>query len=413
MPMMTPLKGCISASVCILMLWSAQGNAQTPLSLNDAVNFALSHRPEIRASADRTSAAEHLREQAGLIPNPRLFLQSEDLRASHFNFWQDSETFAYAGETLETSGRRGGRIATANQDLERSRLEAEQVRLQIALRVRQAYWTAQAAQFLTKLYQQDDNYFHQIISYHEARFHEGRLAEVDLLRVRLEGERVHAGAAQAELRAERAILDLEREIASPDRTDWQLIEPFEVLEPPSPTPTGADPVLLRVEGKTAHQAIASARANLQLQKASGRPDLEALLGYKRNLGFDTGLVGLQLNLPIFDRNQGAVAAAAADTQAAQEDYAAMRQQLSSQLSIARREYDLQREEYLHTFKPLRDQAVEISDISRAAYKEGGLDLVRLLDAERVRVEAEVSWVEALEGYHQSVISLDHAEGVQP
>jgi cobalt-zinc-cadmium efflux system outer membrane protein len=172
-------------------------------------------------------------------------------------------------------------------------------------------------------------------------------------------------------------------------------------------------VLLRAEGKTAHQAIASARANLQLQKASGRPDLEALLGYKRNLGFDTGLVGLQLNLPIFDRNQGAVAAAAADTQAAQEDYAAMRQQLSSQLSIARREYDLQREEYLHTFKPLRDQAVEISDISRAAYKEGGLDLVRLLDAERVRVEAEVSWVEALEGYHQSVISLDHAEGVQP
>ena len=62
----------------------------------------------------------------------------------------------------------------------------------------------------------------------------------------------------------------------------------------------------------------------------------------------------------------------------------------AQLSIAQREYDLDREQYLQTFKPLRDQAVEISDISRAAYNEGGLDLVRLLDAERVRVEAEVS-----------------------
>jgi outer membrane protein, heavy metal efflux system len=124
-------------------------------------------------------------------------------------------------------------------------------------------------------------------------------------------------------------------------------------------------------------------------------------------------VGLQWNLPIFDRNQGAVAAAAADIRAAEEDYLAVRQQLFAQLSIAQREYDVDREQYLQTFKPLRDQAVEISDISRAAYNEGGLDLVRLLDAERVRVEAEVSWVQALENYHQSVVSLEYAQGVRP
>jgi cobalt-zinc-cadmium efflux system outer membrane protein len=87
--------------------------------------------------------------------------------------------------------------------------------------------------------------------------------------------------------------------------------------------------------------------------------------------------------------------------------------LSAQLSIAQREYDLDRERYLDTFKPLRDQAVQISDITRAAYNEGGLDLVRLLDAERVRIEAEVSWAEALESYHQSVVALEYAEGVQP
>ena len=396
-----------------MALWSAQGLAQTPLSLAGAVSFALAHRPEIRAAVDRTAAAEHMRTQASLIPNPRIFLQSEDLRGSHFNFWQDSETFAYVGETLEISGRRAARIATSTQGLEGSRLQAERVRLQIALAVRQAYWTAEGAQFLARLYREDSNYFRQIISYHEAQFHEGRLAEVDLLRVRLEGERVHSAEARAQLESERAMLDLEREMASPDRTGWSLTEPFETLNPPAPAQQGADPVLLRVEGQAAHQAIAVARAGLQLQKAGGRPDLEALAGYKRNLGDDTALVGLQLNLPVFDRNQGAVAAAVDNNRAAEEDYAAVRQQLSAQLSIAQREYDLDREQYLQTFKPLRDQAVEISNISRAAYNEGGLDLLRLLDAERVRIEAEVSWVQALESYHQSVVSLDYAEGVQP
>jgi outer membrane protein, heavy metal efflux system len=399
--------------LCILVFCSIKGLAQTPLSLAEAVGFALSHRPEIRAAADRAAAAEDQRKQAGLIPNPRIFLQSEDLRGSHFSFWQDSETFAYMGETLETSGRRAGRIATATQGLEGSRLRAEQVRLEIALHVRQTYWKALAAQFLAGLYREDGSYFRQIIAYHEARFREGKLAEVDLLRVRLEGERVHAAEARAQLESERALLDLEREMASRDRTDWKLTEPFEALDAPAPAPPGADPVLLRVEGQAAHQAIAAARANLQLQKASGRPDLEALAGYKRNLGDDTGLVGLQWNLPLFDRNQGAVAAAAADNRAAEEDYAAVRQQLAAQLSIAQREYDLDREQYLDTFKPLRDQAVQISDITRAAYNEGGLDLVRLLDAERVRIEAEVSWAEALESYHQSVVALEYAEGVQP
>jgi outer membrane protein, heavy metal efflux system len=410
---MISLRRCAHALLCILVLCSVKGLAQTPLSLADAVSFALSHRAEIRAAVDRTSAAEDQRQQAGLIPNPRIFLQAEDLRSSHFNFWQDSETFAYVGETLETSGRRAGRIATATQGIEGSRLRAEQVRLEIALRVRQTYWRALAAQFLARLYREDGNYFRQIIAYHEARFHEGKLAEVDLLRVRLEGERVHAAEARAQLESARALLDLEREMASHDNADWKLTEPFEALDAPAPAPTGTDPALLRVEGQAARQAIAAARASLQLQKANGRTDIEALAGYKRNLGDDTMLVGLQWNLPIFDRNQGAVAAAVADNRAAEEDYIAVHQRLAAQLSIAQREYELDREQYLDTFKPLRDQAVRISDITRAAYDEGGLDLVRLLDAERVRIEAEVSWVEALESYHQSVVGLEYAEGVGP
>jgi len=42
-----------------------------------------------------------------------------------------------------------------------------------------------------------------------------------------------------------------------------------------------------------------------------------------------------------------------------------------------------------------------------------MDLVRLLDAEHLRVDADMSWVNALENYHQSVVSLEYAEGVQP
>lgn len=76
--------------------------------------------------------------------------------------------------------------------------------------------------------------------------------------------------------------------------------------------------------------------------------------------------------------------------------------------LAQNVYDAKKAQYLETFLPLRDKAIQISDISRAAYREGGLDFLRLLDAERVRIDAQLSYVRALQDVHLSVVELDYA-----
>jgi outer membrane protein TolC len=134
-------------------------------------------------------------------------------------------------------------------------------------------------------------------------------------------------------------------------------------------------------------------------------------GYKRDVSIDSPIAGIQFDLPLFNRNQGAVAAARADEDAARETYQATHNRLVAELELARREYEMRRDQFMQTFKPLREQAIEISDISRSAYEAGGMDILRLLDAERARVEAELSYVRALEGFHISVAALNYAEGV--
>jgi|ERR1700730_8608210 outer membrane protein TolC len=57
--------------------------AQTPLSIEDAVSQALLNRPELRAASERLIASKHLQTQAKLRPNPRFYFQTEDLRASN------------------------------------------------------------------------------------------------------------------------------------------------------------------------------------------------------------------------------------------------------------------------------------------------------------------------------------------
>jgi cobalt-zinc-cadmium efflux system outer membrane protein len=402
----------LSSAIIGSLLIAHGGSAQTSLTLKDAVSLALSRRPELRASADKLESSSGLRRQAALRPNPRMIFQTEDIRTSNFNFGQDSQTYAYASQVFEARGKRSGRIAVADQIVERGKAQVDSVRREIAFNVREAYWQAEAAQRARELYAQDDDYFRQIVDYHQARFNEGKLAEVNLLRVRLERERLHAAAENANLEAQRALLRLARELSLPTEENWNLVEDFQILEAPMDNSQDSDLLTLRPEGRLALAALAEARANIELQKANRRQDVQGLLGYKRNGPDNTMIAGLQINLPVFDRNQGGIATSEADARAAEENVAALRNQITSEVKLARREYQMRRDQYLRTFQPLFNRAVEISDISRAAYREGGLDLVRLLDAERLRVEAQISWVNSLLTYHQSVAALEYAEGVE-
>ena len=397
--------------VVMVLALSVSAGAQTQLTLDEAVRIALERRPELKAAEARVSAAQGLKSQAGLLPNPRFIFQAENLRASNFDYGNDADSFAYFSQVIETSGRRGNRIAVGEANIGRSRLEEEQLRREIGFRVREAYWLALGVQFARELYEQNDRYFKQVVEYHEARLKEGKIAEVDVLRVRLQAEQIRAALENARLDVDKAQLLLAREMGVITAGPWQLTEHFDQLEEPR-TAKGPVPSTL-VESRLAAQDLAAARANLGLERATGRPDLDAVFGYKRTAGLNTAVAGLQLNLPIFNRNQGASAAAQAETLAAQRTLEATNARLESEATLARKEYEARLRQARDIFAPLHEQADQISDISRSAYREEGLDLLRLLDAERFRVEAQLAWLRALTDYHKSVVNLERAEGVEP
>lgn len=390
----------------------AQDAEPQALSLHDAVQSAMKNRPELQAATQAQLSALRLRRQAGLLPNPRLFYQSENLRPD-MAFTEDVDTYAYVTQVLEVSGKRGARIAAANSAVNRSQLMLEQQRRTIKLRVAQTYWDALRLQYLRILAEENVGFYREIRDYHVKRYNEGKIAAVDLLRVRLEEARAEASMESSRLAEAEAKQRLSREMGSPGTANWRLSESFDVLNPPKEPPSIGTPQDERIDVKLARQAIESARANLMVQKAQGRPDIDALFGYKRTTGLDTMLAGFQLSLPVFDRNQDAAAAARSDIEANRSVLSAVQQQNASDLALARLAYDTWKRQVVDRYRPLLDQAIDIANISRAAYREGGTDLLRLLDAEKLRVDTQSAWVDALGNYHQSVLSLEYAEGLEP
>jgi cobalt-zinc-cadmium efflux system outer membrane protein len=391
--------------------------AQTNLTLRDAVTTAMRDHPLLAAGRDRISVAEGLRRQAGFMPNPRLILQSENTRTygnPSFVYWRDADNFAYLQQTFETAGKRDRRVDLASANVRRAELERELLERQIAGRVKQAYWYAVGARRAEQVLTEDLKNFQRIIEYHEIRVKEGAMAEADLIRVRLERERLLISLSSATLEAERARIHLYREMGQTQFPEVQFTEALEPVADPSGNPADVSQALeKRPEVRLARQLVEVARSSSGLQQAVSKPNVDVLFGYKRTTGFNTMLGGVQVDLPFHNRNQGNIAAAAADLKASESSLAATEALVKAEIQAAQRDYELRKRQVTESFITMRAQADEAARIADAAYREGGTDLLRLLDAQRVRIETQLLYFRALSEYHQSVVALDAALGVAP
>src|SRR5580698_6961383 len=206
-----------------LIPWS--GLAQTPLSLDDAINRALQSRASLKAEAERVSGAEGLRKQAGVLPNPEFQFQNENLRPGQ-TYGRDVDTLAMINQPLDILGKRKERVALAGQGVARSQAEYDLARWQVAQRVKLAYWAARGSQEVQSVLKTTVDNFQKVIDYHAAQLSVGAIAEQDLLRVRLEGERLKISADLAFIDVSRARMELLKEMGQSDLGDVVLTEPL-------------------------------------------------------------------------------------------------------------------------------------------------------------------------------------------
>jgi cobalt-zinc-cadmium efflux system outer membrane protein len=389
--------------------------AQAHLTLADAVSQALAGNPRLSVASARIGVAEGLRKQAGLSPNPRLIFQLENSRFwgnPTFSYPQDTATYAFVAQTVETGGKRNHRVALATENMRSYELEMQLQRYQIVSRVSMAYWAAAGSSRVRDLLQEELESFDRVVQFHRDRVREGAAPEVDLLRIEVERDRLASLATTAGQEAERNRIDLFREMGKFEFPPVVFADAFEDMRPVGSL--SPEQVLMRrLDITLARKAIEQARANLHLQLANAKPDPDLHFGYERIGGFDTIYAAAQIPLPIRNRNQGQIEAAAAEIKAAESSVSAMEAVIRSELESATKDYESRQKLLNETLRPMRDRANEVYLIVDAAYRETGSDLLRLLDAERIKIETEVMYARALSEFQQTAVALETAQGTLP
>ncbi|MFZ5926092.1 MAG: TolC family protein [Acidobacteriota bacterium] len=405
------MKRVLAIFICAL---SAGG--QEMLTLDAAVRSALESHPLLAEGRQRVESARGQLRQAPLTFNPRLILQAENYRSwgsRPIQTSRETDDFAYLQQTFETAGKRGKRAELASRGLRAAELELDVLRRNVARDVSLAYWAALGARRMHELLLESVKNFQKIVEYHEIRVREGAMAENDLLRVRLELGRLELAANNAALDAAKARIELFRAMGRTDFPEVRFAEPLQ---------TGADEAFAwnelealerRPEARLARERVEQARASLVLQQANARPNFDALFGFKRSMGENTLIAGLQWDLPVLNRNQGNIQSAAAGIKAAEANLAATEAIIRAEVQAAVAEYQTRRRQIREFVGRLVEGAGETAKVAQAAYRLGGADLLRLLDAERLRIEIELVNYRAWMEYRQSQEVLAYALGVKP
>ena len=396
------------------LLASCSAQAQNTLSLRQAIQVGLARAPEAHTSGDYVELQRAQITGAKLRPNPRLWISADDLNPwdKSFDFPNTTEDYAYLSQNFELDGRRGKRVDYTQKGLRRTEAEQRLTLRRIAAAIANAYWSAAAMRAQAADWKQQLADFNRLVQYQSDRVKAGATAGVDLLRVQIERDRVALSYAQAERNADAASIELARATALPAAESATLTDALEQQRTVPALPIAAA-IEQRPDVQAALAAVTEAHSNVTLQHANGVPDLDFFAGYKRNVGADTIYTGVNIDLPFFNRNQGGVATAHAQVQLAEDHLAYIRLMARAQIATAVSGYTREQELVHGTLPGMDERAARNAAIIADAYRSGGADLLRLLDAERTLIDTRLLATQTWAAYQQAVVTLHLAYGEQP
>lgn len=399
-------------------------------SLDDLTALALSQEPSLQAGLLAATAARHEVAQAGLRANPAVSIER---RREPDGMGQWSGIVEWP---LELS-RRDSRVATARAEATMAGATADERRRRLTFEVERQYGMLLAAVRNLALLDELASAAQQTVSLLAARVEAGAGPRVDRDAAAVDAGRLNAQRAGMTGRADAALFELKRLVGLPPTTSLTVRETLEQavvrLAPVEDAGSGGAPLDAAISARPdvreaiAGSAVYAARAE-QLRR-EGRFDLTLFGGYMRmetafpqqafgrdgriepiSDVFHSVVAGAMLTVPLFDRNQGAVAAADARRMAADKTLEARRLQVSSEIASATARLASARASLAIYTGALRETARRNLDVMREAYQLGRNTVLDVLTEQRRLLELEMAYTDALSAAFDAQAELRTARG---
>ena len=411
--------------LCAALAWAfvsgvAFGQPVT-VTLDQAIQLALAHNHNLLAA--RTTVQQNQAQEitANLRPNPTLFTDWEYLPLVHPNggsvldYLHDStEGDIGLSYLFERGKKRQHRLQAAKDATAVTRSQVADNERSLTFQIAQLFIDVQLAQSTLELARQDLKSYQSTIDIGEAKFRSGAISENDYLKIKLQLLQFQQDVEQAQLAKAQALSDLRQLLGYESVTgDYEVAGAFD-YQPLILTLGDLQAKALenRPDLRAAVQGVAAAGSQHELAKANGKVDVTGAGNYSHVNGISAVTFNISVPLAIFDRNQGEIARTQYAITQAQQQQAAARGQV---LTDVRDAYEaVETSDRLAKF--FRGGALDTSqknrEISEYAYRRGAASLLDFLDAERSYRATQLAWRQTIAQFLTALEQLREAVGTR-
>jgi cobalt-zinc-cadmium efflux system outer membrane protein len=388
--------------------------ARPQMNLRDFEQMAVNANPTLRAANALTEQSAASAHQAGLYPNPSVGYQGEQIRGGSFH---GGEQGAFVQQTFVLGGKLGLRRDVYEQQRRADEIGSSEQKSRVLSDVGRSFYSALGAQAIVNLRKNLVSLALDAVTTAHQLANVGQADAPDVLQAEVEAEQagvdyttaqrefiqsfrtVAAVAGEPELELRPLAGDLEH----PPQIDAEQVVDQIVRESPSI--------------KRAQQEVLHAQAGLKSAKRESIPDLQIRAGLEQNFesnnqttGTPVGLQGFAtaaVNLPIFNRNQGNVAAAKAEVERAEAEVNRTQLSLRRSAQSVLQSFlssQVQVERYRNEMLP---RAARAYQLYLTKYQSMGAAYPQVLIAQRTYFQLQVSYNEALENLWMDAISMQN------
>ena len=389
------------------------------LTLSQAKQISFERNWDLLAAKSDVDLATAQRIISHEFPNPTLSFSTAKIGVDRGSgtslgngLWDRSyDTIAAVNQLFEIGGKRSSRQRSARAGVEAAQARFQDAHRVLDLAVAQAYIAALLSETNTHILQQSAASLRKEANIAATRLKAGDISLADKSQIEIAADRLEldSNAAAANAAAARIAVEVllgeknpQGQWAPGDSLDGLASVPF---THPQGSPGIARPDLLAAEA-----AQRKAEADLRLQKAVRIPDPTVMLMYEHEPADAPNTIGLGVSIPVplWNRNRGAIEAAAASKNSAALQVEKLKAQITAEVNTASVTYADAAARLRRQRDEIQPKSAEITKTVAFAYEKGGASLVDLLTAERTDNEVRLATAQAMSDAASAAAALKAA-----
>jgi len=402
------------------MLAAQQSPPSVRIDLEQAIQMAVVHNHALKAARTEIQQSQAEEVTAAIRPNP--VFTYDDLYVPIFSPSQlNSTTLNNVTEfdlgvtyTFERGHKRQARIRAAKDQTAVTISQISDTERGLTFNVAQQFVGILLAKSNLQLATQDLASYQQTVNLSAEQYKAGAISEGDLLKIKLQLLQFQMDVSQAQLGLVQALASLRALIgydalpASYDVIGELGYQPLKLNQ----EDLQLEALQLRPDFIAAQQGVTAAQSQYSLAKANGKRDLTTTFDYTHVSALNNAGLTFNIEIPVFNRNQGEIARTNYAIAQAQETKTSVQDTVMTDVANAYQAFKIGDEVVQLYRSGYLKQAEDSRDISEYAYKRGAASLLDFLDSERSYRATQLAYRQALATYMLALEQLREVVGTR-